>query len=51
MKCILVVLCIYFLSGCRHQLVRPEHGVTLRVIEKMPYATAPDLCVELSRKW
>ena len=51
MRLTLVVLCIYVLSGCKHRQVVPEYGVAVRVIEKMPYATAPDLCVELSRKW
>jgi hypothetical protein len=51
MRILPVFLCIYVLSGCRHHQVVPENGVTLRVIEKMPYATAPDLCVELSRRW
>lgn len=47
------ILCCFsiFLAGCRHCVTQPEYGINFRVIEKMPYATAPDLCVELSRKW
>lgn len=40
-----------FIVGCHREHVRPEYGISFKVIEKMPYATAPDLCVELNRKW
>ena len=49
MRKLLLVPLIFIGLGCQH--IREEHNITIRIIEKMPYATPPDLVIEISRCW
>jgi len=46
---LLLVPLLFICLGCRH--VQEENILAIRIIEKMPYATPPDVVIEMSHRW
>ena len=49
-RCIVGFMLVTPIIGCHYQ-TRPEYGVNLKLVERMPYADPPDVVVEFTRRW
>ncbi len=46
-----LLICHALIVGCNQHYVGPTHGMSFKLIEKVPYAGPPDLAFEFTHRW